>query len=79
MKKCILTFLALVAALALQARPMDRGLGNPRSVYIEKGSWQIGLSGSYNQIKAGGLDENGAFSVLGLIENLNGSGQDAGR
>lgn len=45
----------------------DRGLGNPNSVYIEKGTFAAGLSGSYHTWNAeGGMD------LLGIVTGLDG-------
>lgn len=67
----ILTVL-LFAAVSLQARTFDRGLGNPKSVYIQKGTWQAGLSGSYNTYDAEGLNGAKGTSLLGIVTDLSG-------
>lgn len=71
-KPILLTILLLAAAISLQARPTDRGLGNPKSVYIEKGTWQAGISGSYHSYKAGGLDASSTSSLFGIVNDLDG-------
>ena len=62
MNRFLLSILVLVAALPLQARTVDRGLGDPKSVYIEKGSWQIGFSGGYRTYGAEGLNGSAGTS-----------------
>ena len=62
----------LVAALPLQARTVDRGLGDPKSVYIEKGSWQIGFSGGYRTYGAEGLNGSAGTSFYGIVKDLSG-------
>lgn len=47
-------FLLVLGATSLSA--IDRGLGNPNSVYIPKGTVAFSLSGGYNQWKATGED-----------------------
>ena len=63
---------ALVAALSLQARTMDRGLGSPKSEYIPAGSVQFGLFGGYNKYNSGSLNGNQGATFFGLINNLSG-------
>ncbi len=72
MNRFLLLILVLVAALPLQARTVDRGLGDPKSVYIEKGSWQIGFSGGYRTYGAEGLGETNGTSLYGIVNNLSG-------
>lgn len=57
------------AALSLQARTIDRGLGSPVSEYIPAGSFQFGLFGGYNQFNSGGTQ---GATFFGLVNNLNG-------
>lgn len=74
-KLTLLTFAALVALLspAAQARTMNRGLGNPKNPFIEKGSWQIGLAGGYNNYNAGGLNGTRGATFLGLMTGVQGN------
>ena len=71
----ILSIAALMAVVcpAAQARTIDRGLGNPKSVYIPKGSWQFGLAGGYNNFTAGGLNNAQSATFLGLISDVKGN------
>lgn len=72
MNRFLLSILVLVAALPLQARTVDRGLGDPKSVYIEKGSWQIGFSGGYRTYGAEGLNGSAGTSFYGIVKDLSG-------
>lgn len=72
MNRFLLSILVLVAALPLQARTVDRGLGDPKSVYIEKGSWQIGFSGGYRTYGAEGLNGSTGTSFYGIVKDLSG-------
>lgn len=66
------SFILLAAAVSMQARTTDRGLGNLSTVYIGKGTWQVGFSGGYNVYNAEGLDGETGTSLFGLVEDLNG-------
>ena len=59
------TAVILMASTSLFA--IERGLGNPNSVYVEKGTFSLGLSGSYHHYNAA----HGA-KLLGLVTNLDG-------
>ena len=75
MNRFLFSILVLVAALPLQARKVDRGLGDPKSVYIEKGTWQIGFSGGYRTYGAEGLGETAGTSIYGIVNNLSGQAE----
>ena len=67
----ILVFSLLVlGAPSLSA--IDRGLGNPKSVYIPKGTVALTLSGGYNQWKATGEDLEQGVILAGLVNDVNG-------
>lgn len=70
MKKAVLTLVML--AVCTLAFGMDRKTGNPRSVYLEKGSVSLSLSGGYNHVDAGSLTGGSNYSLMGLIGNLSG-------
>ncbi|MBR5702908.1 MAG: hypothetical protein IKX45_01485 [Bacteroidales bacterium] len=72
MKRFFLSILILAAALPLQARKVDRGLGDPKAVYIEKGTWQLGFSGGYKTYGAEGLGETAGTSLYGIVNDLSG-------
>lgn len=73
MKKLFFVMMAAtVAALSLQARTINRGLGNPKSEFIPAGSWQFGLLGGYNKYNSGSLNGNQGATFFGLIDNING-------
>ena len=63
--------LTLLAAAALSASAIDRGLGDPNAVFIEKGQYSWSISGSYTGWAAKGEDGKGV-SLAGLIKNANG-------
>ena len=66
MKKFVLTFMALAAAINLAA--IDRGLGNPNSTYIEKGTFSAGFNGSYFNWNA-----RDGINLFGLLSGMDGS------
>ena len=75
MKKTAIVLAAAALAIlgpAAQAKTMNRGLGNPKSVYIERGSWQLGIAGGYNRFNAGGLNGAQGATFLGLVNKLDG-------
>lgn len=72
MNRFLLSILVLAAALPLQARKVDRGLGDPKAVYIEKGTWQLGLSGGYKTYSAEGLNGSAGTSFYGIVKDLSG-------
>ena len=72
MNKLVLSILVLATALPLQARKVDRGLGDPKTVYIEKGTWQLGVSGGYKTYGAEGLGETAGTSLYGIVKDLSG-------
>lgn len=72
MNRFIISILLLATALQLPARTIDRGLGNPKAVYIEKGSWQFGFSGGYKAYGAEGLNETAGTSLYGIVNDLSG-------
>ena len=73
MKKLLLvTMAALAASLSLQARPIDRGLGSPKSEYMPKGSFLIGLAGGYNNYNSNGMNGSAGSTFYGIINDVNG-------
>lgn len=71
-RKLLLSLIILIAALPVQARRIDRGLGNPKTVYIDKGTVQFGVSGSYKTYDAEGLNGAAGTSFYGIIDGLSG-------
>ena len=74
MKKVL--FLALLMVMGsgeLMAKRIDRGLGNPKAVYIPKGTVAIGAAGGYNRFNANGENLTTGASLAGLVTNLNGN------
>lgn len=71
MKKTFLSLILLVTGtLALQA--FDRGMGNPKSVYIPKGTVSANLTFGYNNWKASGENDESGVSLAGLVSQANG-------
>lgn len=73
MRRVLLLLAALFCFQALQA--IDRGLGNPCSTFIPKGTVALGLSGNYHSYNASG--EQG-YSLYGLVTGLSGHITTAG-
>lgn len=72
MKKIIFALIAFT--VALPAGAIDRKTGNPRSLYIEKGTVSVSLLGGYNTIGTAGLSDGSNYSLLGIVDNLKGNG-----
>ena len=64
----------ILAALTFSAPlgAIDRGLGNPKSVYIPKGTVAVSLTGGYNSWKATGEELTQGVALAGIIEDVNG-------
>ena len=74
MKKIVLiALLVVIGSGELMAKRIDRGLGNPKSVYIPKGTVAIGAAGGYNRFNANGENLTSGASLAGLVTNLNGN------
>ena len=65
MKKFLLSLVALAFAINLPA--IDRGLGNPKSLYIEKGTFAAGITGSYFNLSA-----KDGINLFGLLSGTDG-------
>lgn len=72
-KVLLLALLVVIGSGELMAKRIDRGLGNPKSVYIPKGTVAIGAAGGYNRFNANGENLNSGASLAGLVTNLNGN------
>ena len=72
MKRKLFLTVLLVSLCALRLPAIDRGLGNPRSVYIPKGTVSLSLAGGYNSWKATGEDLDKGVILAGLIDEVNG-------
>ena len=66
--------LPILAAVAFSAPlgAIERGLGNPKSVYIPKGTVAVSLTGGYNSWKATGEELTQGVALAGIIEDVNG-------
>ena len=69
--RLILTLLAAVT-LSAPCGAFDRGLGNPKSVYIPKGTVAVSLTGGYNSWKATGEELTQGIALAGIIDDVNG-------
>jgi len=72
-KVLLLALLVVIGSGELMAKRIDRGLGNPKSVYIPKGTVAIGAAGGYNRFNANGENLTSGASLAGLVTNLNGN------
>jgi hypothetical protein len=72
-KVLILALLVVIGSGELMAKRIDRGLGNPKSVYIPKGTFSIGAAGGFNRFNANGENLTSGASLAGLVTNLNGN------
>jgi hypothetical protein len=72
MKRKVFLAVLLVSLCALRLPAIDRGLGNPRSVYIPKGTVSLSLAGGYNSWEATGEDLDKGVILAGLIDEVNG-------
>lgn len=72
MNKQVIT--ALLATLFCTAPlfAVDRGLGNPKSVFIPKGTVAVSLTGGYNSWKASGEELTKGVALAGIIDDVNG-------
>lgn len=70
-KRSILTILAAVI-LSAPLGAIDRGLGNPKSLYVPKGTVSVSLTGGYNSWKATGEELTQGVALAGVIEDVNG-------
>ncbi len=74
MKRVLLIALsAFLGVLVLDAKNIDRGLGNPKSVYIGKGTFSVGAAAGYNRFDANGRSLTTGASLAGLVTNINGN------
>lgn len=70
-KRFFITIL-LTVACAAPLSAIDRGLGNPKSVYIPQGTVSVSLTGGYNSWKATGEELARGIALAGIIEDVNG-------
>ena len=66
MKRIFLTTVLLLLAVS-GIKAFDRGLGNPKSVFIPKGSVAVSLSGGYNNWKANGESNEQGVLLAGHV------------
>ena len=73
MKKRLFILLTLAFAGSLELSAIDRGLGDPNSVYIPKGTFAGAISAGFNSWNANaGDDLSKGASLLGLLSDVNG-------
>lgn len=65
-----LTLLLLLWSVAGAVCAQERGLANPKAVFIEKGTWSAGLSMGWNSWDARGED---GVDLIGILTGLKGS------
>ena len=70
MKKGLLVVLCLIFASLSGVYAQERGMGNPKAVFIEKGTRSAGLSMGWNTWDANGED---GVNVLGIITGVKGT------
>ena len=69
----LLLLLALCCAAGANAKKVDRGLGNPKSVYIPKGTVALGGTVGYNRFNATGENSSTGGTLVSLVTDLNGN------
>lgn len=65
MKRILIALLTLFIAANLSA--FDRGLGNPKSLYVEKGSKAVDFTVGYNSLNA-----SDGMNLLGIVTEMDG-------
>ena len=70
MKKGLLVVLCLIFASLSGVYAQERGMGNPKAVFIEKGTRSAGLSMGWNSWNANGED---GVNLLGIITGIKGN------
>ena len=72
MNKQVITALLAVLFCTAPLFAVDRGLGNPKSVFIPKGTVAVSLTGGYNSWKASGEELTKGVALAGIIDDVNG-------
>lgn len=72
MKKKVFLLLVSILAGTASLSAFDRGLGDPKSVYIPKGTVAASLTGGYNSWNATGESNTQGVNLAGLITDVNG-------
>ena len=69
--KLFLIWVSLLTGTA-SLSAFDRGLGNPKSVFIPKGTVAASLAGGYNSWNATGESDTQGVNLAGLVTDMNG-------
>ncbi len=69
----LLALAGLMTTVPAGAKSFDRGLGNPKKVYIQKGTVSVGAAAGYNRFNATGENATSGASIYGVVTNLNGN------
>ena len=68
----LLATLAILICGSLEAKGIDRGLGNPYSVYIPQGTFSLGAAVGYNQYNAAGATSSAGATLLNVVTDVDG-------
>ena len=73
MKKLLLpALLVILTCGTLEAKRVDRGLGNPYFVYIPQGTFSLGASVGYNHYNAAGAQSSAGATLLNMVTDVDG-------
>ncbi|MBR1869630.1 MAG: hypothetical protein IJ799_06170 [Bacteroidales bacterium] len=73
MRKFVILTLAAILSGAVSVHAFDRELGDPRSVFIPKGTVAGGITCGYNNFDASGEDAGHGASLAGIITDVAGN------
>ena len=73
MRRTAILLLVSVLAGTASLSAFDRGLGDPKSVYIPRGTVAASLSGGYNSLSATGESDIKGVNLAGLVTDVNGA------
>lgn len=68
----LLATLTILICGSLEAKRIDRGLGNPYSVYIPQGTFSLGAAVGYNQYNAAGATSSAGATLLNVVTDVDG-------
>ncbi|MBO4635375.1 MAG: hypothetical protein J5669_08400 [Bacteroidales bacterium] len=73
-RQFVLAALAVLMSVpVLEAKPMNRGLGNPKHTYIPQGTVALGVAGGFNRYNATGESATTGGTLASLITDINGN------
>ena len=73
MRRTAILLLVSVLSGTASLSAFDRGLGDPKSVYIPRGTLAASLSGGYNSLSATGESDIKGVNLAGLVTDVNGA------